>query len=117
MVQCVGAAFGILASAAGPVWAADPALPYGLNAHLPASALLDRVAAAGSAWMRVDFHGFMLEPAPGVYDWPLTDAVVSAVRARGLNTDATLAYPPAGAAGGQGPNTPPVAPQAWSRVV
>jgi polysaccharide biosynthesis protein PslG len=117
ILQYVGAAFGILASAAGTVWAADPALPYGINTHLPSSALLDRVAAAGIAWIRVDFNWVMMEPVRGVYDWSTTDAVVSNARARGLNLYATLAYTPAWAAGGQGPNTPPVDPQDWYAFV
>src|ERR671930_426475 len=86
IIRLCGAAFCLLAhAAAGSAWAADPALPYGINAHLPSSAQLDRVAAAGIAWIRVDFNWFMLEPARGVYDWTLTDAVVSDARARGLN--------------------------------
>jgi polysaccharide biosynthesis protein PslG len=117
IVQCVGAVFGILASAAGLTWAADPALPYGINAHLPSSVLLDRVAAAGIAWIRVDFNWVMMEPARGVYDWTLTDAVVSDARARGLNIYATLAYSPAWATGGQAPNTPPLDPQDWYAFV
>jgi hypothetical protein len=117
IVQFVGAAFCILASAAGPTWAADRALPYGINAHLPSSALLDRVAAAGIAWIRVDFNWVMMEPARGVYDWTLTDTVVSDARARGLNVYATLAYAPAWATGGQAPNTPPGDPQDWYAFV
>jgi hypothetical protein len=60
ILQYVGAAFGILASAVGTMWAADPALPYGINAHLPSSALLDRVAAAGITWIRVDFKAMAI---------------------------------------------------------
>jgi hypothetical protein len=117
LVQVVGVVFCILASAGGPGWAADAALPYGINTHLPSSALLDRVAAAGIAWIRVDFNWIMMEPARGGYDWTLTDAVVSDARARGLNIYATLAYTPAWAAGGQGPNTPPLDPQDWYAFV
>ena len=76
IARLLGAVFWTLAGAAGPAWAADPALPYGINAHLPSGALLDRVAAAGIAWVRVDFNWWMMAPARGVYDWALTDAVV-----------------------------------------
>ena len=98
IVQFFAAAFCVLASAAGTGWAVDPALPYGINVHLPSSAL-DRVAAAGIAWIRVDFNWFMMEPARGVCDWTTSDAVVSDARARGLNIYATLAYSPAWATG------------------
>jgi Beta-galactosidase len=108
IVQFFAATFCVLASAAGTAWAVDPALPYGINVHLPSSALLDQVAAAGIAWIRVDFNWFMMEPARGVYDWTTTDAVVSDARARSLNIYATLAYSPAWANGGLAPNTPPV---------
>jgi hypothetical protein len=117
IVQCFGAAFCILASAAGPAWAFNPALPYGINAHLPSSAMLDRVAAAGIAWIRVDFNWVTMEPARGVYDWTLTDTVVTEARARGLNIYATLAYSPAWANGGQAPNTPPLNADDWYNFV
>ena len=116
IIQFFAAAFA-LASAAGTAWAIDPARPYGINVHLPSSALLDRVAAAGIAWIRVDFNWFMMEPARGVYDWTTTDAVVSDARARGLNIYATLAYSPAWANGGQTPNSPPVDPHDWYTFV
>jgi polysaccharide biosynthesis protein PslG len=109
--------FGLAYAAAGPAWAADPALPYGINAHLPSGALLDRVAEAGIAWIRVDFNWFMIEPERGVYDWAITDAVVSEARARGLNVYATLAYSPGWANGGQDMNTPPADPHDWYAFV
>jgi hypothetical protein len=112
-----GAVFWILASATGPAWAIDPALPYGINAHLPSAALLDWVAAAGIAWIRVDFNWVTMEPARGVYDWTLTDPVVAEARARGLNIYATLAYSPAWANGGQAPNTPPRNSDDWYNFV
>ena len=63
-----GAPFFILMGAVNTAYGADPALPYGINAHLLTSALLDWIAAAGIAWIRVDFNWFMMEPEPGVYD-------------------------------------------------
>jgi hypothetical protein len=80
IVRCFGAIFCILASAVGSAWAFDPALPYGINVHLPSSALLERVAEAGIAWIRVDFNWVTMEPTRGVYDWALTDAVVNGAR-------------------------------------
>jgi beta-galactosidase GanA len=78
----------------------DPASPYGINAHLPSSVLLDRVAAAGIAWIRVDFNMDQIQPAPGQYNWALTDQVVQDARARGLHLYPTLAYAPPGPMGG-----------------
>jgi hypothetical protein len=80
----------------------DPASPYGINAHLPSSVLLDRVAAAGIAWIRVDFNMDQIQPAPGQYNWALTDQVVQDARARGLHLYPTLAYAPPWANGGVG---------------
>src|SRR5262245_60946939 len=117
IIQCFGAVFCILVSAVCPAWAVDPALPYGINAHLPSSAMLDWVAAAGIAWIRVDFNCVTMGPARGVYDWPLTDTVVAEARARGLNIYATLAYSPAWANGGQAPNTPPRNSDDWYNFV
>jgi hypothetical protein len=117
IVRRFGVPFFILVGAVNTAYGADPALPYGINAHLPTSALLDRIAAAGIAWIRVDFNWFMMEPEPGVYDWTTTDAVVGDARARGLNVYATLAYSPGWANGGQAPNTPPVDPQDWYAFV
>jgi polysaccharide biosynthesis protein PslG len=104
-------------AAAGTAWAASPALPYGINTHLPSSALLDRVAAAGIAWIRVDFNWDDLQPARDRYDWTLTDAVVHDARARGLNVYATLSYTPAWANGGQGRNAPPLNSDDWYNFV
>jgi polysaccharide biosynthesis protein PslG len=117
IVQRFGVSFFILVGVVSTACGADPALPYGVNAHLPTSVLLDRVAAAGIAWIRVDFNWFMMEPERGVYDWTTTDAVVGDARARGLNIYATLAYSPAWANGNQAPNTPPVDPQDWYAFV
>ena len=117
IVRRFGVSFFILVGAVNTAYGADPALPYGINAHLPTSALLDRIAAAGIAWIRVDFNWFMMEPEPGVYDWTTTDAVVGDARARGLNVYATLAYSPGWANGGQAPNTPLVDPQDWYTFV
>jgi hypothetical protein len=85
VLQLLGAAYITLACAASAASAADPALPYGINTHLPSSGLLDRVAEAGIASIRVDFNWYMMEPERGIYDWTTTDAVVGEARARGLN--------------------------------
>jgi Beta-galactosidase len=117
LVQCFAATFCVIASAAGTAWAINPALPYGINVHLPSSALLDRVVRAGIAWIRVNFNWFMIEPARGGYNWTTTDTVVSDARARGLNIYPTLAHAPAWANGGHAPNTPPVDSHDWYTFV
>jgi polysaccharide biosynthesis protein PslG len=118
IVRLLSTTIVLLASAAtGAAWAASPALPYGINTHLPSSAQLDRVAAAGIAWIRVDFNWYMMQPARERYDWTLTDAVVHDARARGLNVYATLAYTPGWANGGQGLNAPPLNPDDWYNFV
>jgi hypothetical protein len=117
IVRYFGAAFCMLVSAVGSTWAADPALPYGINTHLPSSALLDRVAAAGIAWIRVDFNWYDLQPERERHDWDLADAVVDAAHTRGLNVYATLSYTPAWANGGQGRNAPPLNSDDWYNFV
>ena len=108
---------GVLGGARSPAHGADPALPYGINTHLPSSAILDLVRDAGISWIRVDFNWFMMEPERGVYDWSITDAVVSDARARGLNIFATLAYTPGWANGGQGINVAATVPADWYQFV
>jgi hypothetical protein len=117
IVRLLGTTLVLLAHGAGAVWAASPALPYGINTHLPSRAQLDRVAAAGIAWIRVDFNWHMMQPARERYDWALTDVVVRDARARGLNIYATLAYTPGWANGGQGPNVPPLDADDWYNFV
>jgi Beta-galactosidase len=114
IVRLFAAAFFILANAVvDSASAADPALPYGINAHLPSSALLERVTEAWIAWIRMDFNWFMIEPGRGVYDWTTTDAVISDTRARGINVYARLAYSPAWANDGQPINVPPTDSGDW----
>lgn len=115
--QILASTFFILAASLNAAWTADPTLPYGINAHLPSSVLLDRVAAAGIAWIRVDFNWWMMEPQRGVYDWAITDAVIDDARARGINIYATLAYTPGWANGEQGKNVPPTDPDDWYAFV
>jgi len=108
---------GIVAGAWFPAQAADPALPYGINAHLPSSSVLDLVRDAGIAWIRVDFNWNLMEPDRGAYDWSVTDQVVSDARARGINIFATLAYTPGWANGGQYINVPAIDSTDWYQFV
>lgn len=94
----------LLASA--PAFAADPASPYGVNAHLPGPQTIEATADAGFAWIRYDFNWFQTEPVNDQFQWAATDAAVDAAAAEGLNVFATLAYTPAWAAADAGTCVP-----------
>ncbi len=56
---------------------------------------LDAIAAAGFGWVRQRFPWDLIEPAPGVFDWPPWDAIVADVTARELELVAVLDGSPA----------------------
>jgi hypothetical protein len=98
--------FGLLSGLALPScpFAADPASPFGVNIHAPENEhlefALDRVAAAGIGWVRIDFVWAAVEPEPGIERWRAYDAIVAAARARGVHVLALVAYTPAWATDG-----------------
>lgn len=101
-----GFLFGLLAGsllAASPL-AADASSPFGVNIHAPQQdqlrLLLDRAAAAGIGWVRVDFVWAVVEPEPGVERWRVYDELVAAARARDLHVLALIGYTPAWATDG-----------------
>lgn len=106
-------ALGAVLAAATPSHAA----PYGINAHVPDAARLDRAAEAGIGWIRCDFNWTMLEPAQDQFDWAIFDQLVAQANARGLSIYATIAYTPSWANGGQGGNVPPSNPADWYDAV
>jgi hypothetical protein len=75
-----------------------------------ADAALDRVAALGVAWLRVDAAWAEIEAVPGTHDWSRLDRVLTGARKRGLSvllilgTTASWARP-AGAQWNHGPTT------------
>jgi len=91
--------------------------PYGINAHVPSTQLLDMLAAAGIQWVRVDMNWFQLEPGRNQYNWGYMDNVVNAARARGLQIFATLAYSPNWASGTANIADPPQDPNDWYNFV
>jgi hypothetical protein len=92
------------ATAAAAPLAAQESSPYGINLHAPGPAqrgpLLDRVAAAGIGWVRIDLVWAQVEVEPDRFDWTLYDGLIAAARARGLEVLAILAYTPAWATDG-----------------
>ncbi len=76
------------------------ASPFGINAHVPNDAVLDRVAEAGIGWVRIDFLWSKVEIERDVYDWHTYDALVDRLEARGIRAYATLQGTPAWATSG-----------------
>jgi len=85
---------------AASIAAVAAASPFGVNAHIPNDAVLDRVAEAGIEWVRIDFLWSKVEVERDVYDWRVYDALVDRLEARGLRAYATLQGTPAWATSG-----------------
>jgi hypothetical protein len=92
----------VVASVLAAALAVAPAAasPYGVNAHVPSPELLDRVAASGVRWVRVDVLWSWVEPEPDRFEWALYDAVADAAAVRGLRLYATISDTPAWATDG-----------------
>jgi hypothetical protein len=87
-----------LVAVATAVWA--PAMPYGVNAHIPSAPLLDAIAGAGISWVRIDMLWDHVELAQDSFDWSTYDTVVANAAARGLRLYATISSTPAWATDG-----------------
>ncbi len=112
--------FGVLVTSlvlAGLCPAPALASPYGINAHIPDTARMDRAVQAGIEWIRCDFNWNMLEPAQDQFAWSTFDTLVSQADARGLKIFATIAYTPPWANGGQAQYVPPSNPADWYDAV
>jgi hypothetical protein len=96
-VLSVGALCFLAGAATTPAHAFE-ASPYGINIHAPGDPKLepqlDRVAAAGIGWVRIDFVWAVVQPSAGTWDWRLYDRIAAEAAARGLEVFATLAYTP-----------------------
>ncbi len=90
---------------------------YGINTHIPTSAMLAKCQTGNIAWARIDLNWYALETAKGVYSWSSIDAVVSAANMRGINLYATLAYTPSWANGGLDRTVPPTNSEDWKDFV
>lgn len=93
--------------------AAAHALPYGANAHIPPSTLLDAAHETRVAWVRIDLNWDLVEREPGTYDWSTFDQLVDTAEALGLRIYATLAYTPAWATQGPPGSGVPSDPARW----
>jgi hypothetical protein len=93
---------GALATTVAVAAAVTPALaaPFGVNAHIPSTALLDEARDAGVHWLRIDVVWAFIEPEQDVFDWAMYDALVAAARQRGLRLYATFQATPAWATAG-----------------
>lgn len=93
------------------------ASPFGINAHIPNDAVLDRVVEAGIEWVRIDFVWARVELERDVYDWRTYDALVDRLEARGLKAYATLQGTPAWATSGPEFSGVPDDPGQWQEFV
>jgi hypothetical protein len=95
------------------------ASPYGINIHIPQGTSLttqvDKVRAAGIAWVRIDVNWVEVQPQRNQFSWGRVDNVVAAATARGLHVYATLAYAPRWANGNQDIQHPATDSADWKR--
>ncbi len=90
--------------------------PYGINAHLPNSAVLDKIRDASIKWVRFDFNWDEIEPYQEYFRWGEIDRAVNQALERGLSIFATLSYTPSWAGDGSR-NSPPKDPNFWKNFV
>jgi hypothetical protein len=86
---------------------ASTSSPFGINAHIPAPRLVERIDEIGVGWARIDFVWAFVEPERDVYDWSLYDRVIADLDNRGVRMFATIAGTPAWATSGPEFSGPP----------
>jgi len=89
------------------------ASPYGINAHIPRSEVLDEITAAGVGWIRIDFVWALVELDRDEFDWRRYDRLIDDTEARGLRVFATLQGTPQWATSGSLFNGVPDDPRDW----
>ena len=129
VVVALVSTLGQLAGPVTPAQAATAAPAFGVQFHATWSdytdaqraAVLDKMAAAGVRWVRVDlgWRTFEEYSKGRVEQWyvDLTDRVVTMARARNINVLATLWSTPAWANGGKGGNVPPTDVNEYARFI
>ncbi len=98
------------------IFAQDSPSPYGINAHLPNSAVLDKIKNASIKWVRLDFNWYEIEPYQGYFRWENFDRAVNQAFERGLSIFATLSYTPPWAGDGS-KNSVPKDSNLWKNFV
>ena len=87
---------------------------YGMVTHYVDSNIANKMVELGAGIVRVDFNWNEIEGScKGCFNWDTVAAWVNAAQSRGLAVFATLAYTPAWANGGAGPNVPPTNYDDW----
>lgn len=84
----------------------DSLSPYGINAHLPNSSVLDKIRDASIKWVRFDFNWDEIEPDHGYFRWTDIDRAVNQALERRLSIFATLSYTPSWAGDGSRNSVP-----------
>ena len=80
---------------------------------------LDKIAAAGAAWIRVSFRWSAMQPQADRYNWSVHDRIVRLAYERDLKVIANVAYTPPWARSPDcdHPHCPPASPASYARFV
>lgn len=86
---------------------------FGVNAHIPSSAVQEEIVAVGAGWVRVDVVWGLIELHRDSFDWERYDRVVADLESRGLRIFATLQGTPQWATSGSEFSGVPDDPADW----
>jgi hypothetical protein len=95
----------------------DSSSPYGINAHVPDSQVIEMIKKAGIKWIRIDFEWNRIEPLNNQFNWQSMDDVVNKARSKGICILANMGGTPSWANNGKGKNVPPVKEDYWKHFV
>jgi hypothetical protein len=90
-----------------------PGATFGINAHIPSSAIQNEVGAAGIGWVRIDVVWGLVEIHRDTFDWSRYDTLVDGLAARGLRIFGTLQGTPQWATAGSEFSGVPADPADW----
>jgi hypothetical protein len=91
--------------------------PYGINAHVPNSQVIEMIHKAGIKWIRIDFEWNLIEPLNNQFNWQDIDDVVDKASANGICILANMGGTPSWANNGKRKNVPPVNKAYWKNFV